>query len=225
MPLKKLSKNLKLEEPAKKTNSIPKLLLAGTMVRDYCNAADAEKAAKELKERLAPDLREVALDYLFQENVRHPENAFNSLKLEDKPIKKDKSAMEEEPAAVVRFEFTSKYNAADAEQVSEVFDGFEGVDVNEHVVEALVAKFDASVFLDANGNFDKKKYDKYRTAIEAVAVELDDKMPLTTEKVVMPKPDFHVQRWALFDEAQQRSISEVLPNTTRLIPLRDAVKA
>jgi hypothetical protein len=117
------------------------------------------------------------------------------------------------PGEVTRVSFTSRYNNCDTEQVDATFASFDPVpdgkggkvhrDINNYVVETIAAKFDDSVFMDAEGNFDLTAYNKFRLAIEKVAKDLGMvdaetgkvKSPLGTKRVLKVKPDFHERRF------------------------------
>lgn len=178
-------------------------------VEIYNDAAAAKKKADAEMKEMRPKLAEpgsLGIQALFEENCAHPLEPITSVKLTDAS------------GAVCRMSFTARYGAAEAEQVSAVFDAT-GQDINEYVVETVAAKFDNAVFLDAEGNFDKNVYDKFRIAIGKVAKELGVVCPLATTKVVVVKPDFHERRWKDFTVAQQKEISAVLPNTVSLTPV------
>jgi hypothetical protein len=210
MPLK--DANVKVTGPAKENgkDEMPVITVPAAkgkhFVQIYNEAhADKKKAEQSMKET-RPKLETPGVDEVFAQNCAHPLEPITSVKLTDGS------------GAVCRLSFTAKYGAADAEQVEAVFDAT-GKDINDYLVSTVAAKFDSKVFLDAEGNFSKTVYDKFRLAVERVAKELGVECPLSTAKVVIPKPDFHERRWKDFTVQQQKDISAVLPNVVTLSPV------
>jgi len=211
MPLKKLPKRLVRKAPPTRKSDILTIEISGTDVRDYNNAVAEKKAAEELMKELAPLLKEEALVEILPRNCADPASPISSVVLVD------------DRGESVRVSFTSKYNNTDPLVVEETFAAIEkthpSIDINDYVVETLSAKFDSKVFLDTNGNFSKQIYERFRNAIETVANELKVENPLSTEKVVIPKPDFHQRRWKDFTATQQVPLTTALPNTVTLTPI------
>lgn len=213
MPLKKLPKRLIRKAPPTRKSDILTIEISGTDVRDYNNAVAEKKAAEEVMKELAPLLKEEALVEILPRNCAEPNTPISSVILVD------------DRGDSVRVSFTSKYNSTDPLVVEETFAAIEKVnpacDINDYVVETLSAKFDSKVFLDKEGNFSRVIYERFRNAIEAVAEQLKVENPLTTEKVLIPKPDFHERRWKEFTATQQVPLTTALPNTITLTPIAD----
>jgi len=213
MPLKKLPRRLVRKSEPTRTSDILTIEISGTDVRDYNEAAAEKKAAEETMKELAVLLKEEALVEILPRNCADPASPISSVVLVD------------DRGESIRVSFTSKYNNTDPALVEKTFDMLEEanakLDVNDYVVETLAAKFNSKVFLADDGSFSRVRYERFFTAIQAVADSLKVENPLSTEKVVIPKPDFHERRWKDFTAAQQVPLTLALPNTVTLTPIAD----
>lgn len=226
--LKRLGANVKVTSTAetKKKDEIPVVKVEGDMMKRFNEAKKQVKDAEAVIAELQPHVHQYAMEKIFEHNCApNCLKQLTSVKLQDYTV--DEDTQEETAGEVTRVSFTSRYNSCDAEQVDAAFAEFSGRDINEYVAETLKATFDDKVFLDADGNFDKKVYDKFRTAIERVARELglknDDgtvKSPLNTRRVLITKPDFHERRFRDFDAEENFTLAKVLPNTIQCTPAR-----
>lgn len=212
--------------------------IEGTTVEEYNRAVAAMKNAEETINKLRPTLINEGVDAILDFNCA-PDcaNQVTSVKIQDikevvdpkDPAKKKTMRVAGE---IIRLSFTSKYNGCDTAQVDAAFDSFAGRNINEYVVETLVASFDSSVFLDENGNFDREVYKKYAEAIAKVTKELaptnkqlqnpdgTPKVVLSTKKVLKVKPEFHTKRFKDFNKSENVTLCRVLPNTVQLVPQR-----
>lgn len=231
--LNRLGSNVKVTEtePASKTGDIPIVPVEGDTMKRFNEAKARFKDAEEVIKELQPILHQTAMQYIFDHNCsRACTNQLTSVKLQD--ITTDEELPKNDPKRVVhgeitRVSFTARYNNCNADQVEAVFSTMKGRNVNDYVTETLAASFDSKVFLDADGNFDKKVYDKFRVAIERVATELglknEDgsvKSPLTTQRVLVTKEGFHEQRFKDFDVEENFVLAKVLPNTIQCAAVR-----
>ena len=190
-------------------NGIPAFFIEGDLVSRYNDADALEKTAIKEKNELRSDLVEYGVTEIYRYNVDDPAKPITTVKLTD--------ATNSE----LQVQFTSAYAPADCAAAEQIFEALTGDDeaINLYAQEIVVGKWDKKAFLDPEGKFDKRKYDKYRLAIEKVALELREDCPLTTEKLVVPLGNFHERRWREFPvfESQQQ-ITAVLPNTVKLVP-------
>jgi len=215
MPLKSIT-GVKLNEqkPPSKT-TIPVIRIEGDLIKRYNDTKAAMDEAEAALKQMRPAVLDEALPAIYGHNCDP-----NCLK----PITSVKLEDDEGELACVQFQ--DSYGAVNSEPVEALFEEL-GVDINEYVAEKLVAKFDSSVFTDAEGNFNKKVYEKFRAAVEKAALELklvnaDGTLrnPLSTVRVVVPRPTFHERRFKDFAEEQQANLSEVLPNKCLIKPER-----
>lgn len=231
--LKRLGARVKVSEPEEKpkADGIPVVRIVGDTMHRFNEAKEEMKRFEGIVKELQPIIREEAMGYIFKHNCSVDcLNPLTSVKLQD-AIVLDETDSDGEPLVklgeVTRVSFTSKYNSCDTEQVDAAFSSLPGRDINEYVTETLAATFDDTVFLDTNGDFDQKVYDKFRVAIEKVARELglknDDgtvNSPLKTKRVLIVKESFHAKRFKDFSMSENFALSDVLPNTIQCVPLR-----
>lgn len=212
MALKRLK--VKMTQTQAKAGEPVCVVVAGDVVTRYNRADAAMKEAESQMKELRPEILELGTEEIFATSCRQPTDPVLTVKLED------------EEGSRLRVQFTKRYGpVVDVEAAEALFDGLRDrngrkVDINDYVQETVVGKFNSKVFLDAEGNFDPKIYACFRKAIETVAAELHLPCPLTTEKVVVPKETFHLERFKLFGSAEaQRRLSALMPNTTQIVPL------
>jgi len=214
--LKKL--RVKMTTSAPEANGIPVVQIAGDLIAQYNKADQDQKAAKAVMDDIRPEILEIGHEEIFRRSCEQPLAPTLTVKLSD------------EGGEAVRVEFTKKYGViANVAEVERLFEqavdtpGNEALDINDFVQEAVTAKFDCAVFYDAEGNFQQKVYDAFRKAIEEVALRLRVNCPLETGKIVSPKDKFHTERFRLFGPKDQVEITELIPNTTRVVPIRPAL--
>jgi hypothetical protein len=231
--LNRLSATVKVtvQALAQKTGEIPIVRFQGETMKQYNEAVAAEKEAQSIIKELKPVIHQAAMQHIFSHNCS-PSclQAMTSVKLQDVKIDEAKDEDDLERfilGEVTRVSFTSAYNNCNAEQVENTFQQMKGRNVNDYVAETLQATFDDKVFLDADGNFNQKIYDKFRVAVEKVARELDLKnadgsvnSPLKTKRVLIVKSDFHEKRFKDFDVEENFTLTKVLPNTIQCVPVR-----
>jgi hypothetical protein len=242
--LNRLGGNVKVntaEDKATK-DEIPVITIVGDTCQRFNEAKKQIKDAEAVVKELEATIHEQAKLHIFKHNCSPGCLAkLTSVKLQDITINDE--AEDETPDRIIRGEvtrvsFTSRYNNCDTAQVDAAFADFPPVpdgkggkvhrDINEYVVETIAAKFDDSVFMDAEGNFDLVAYNKFRLAIEKVAKELGMidaetgkvKSPLGTKRVLKVKPDFHERRFRDFNEDENFTLANVLPNTIQCAPVR-----
>ncbi len=236
--------NVKVNEvvTTTKKDEIPVIRIDGDTCKRFNEAKKQIKDAEAVVKELQGVIHEQAKTAIFAHNC-DPNclQMLTSVKLQDVSYDEEDDKHETPiPGEVTRVSFTSKYNNCDTEQVDATFSSFAPVpdgkggkvhrDINNYVVETIKAKFDDSVFMDAEGNFDLAAYNKFRTAIEKVAKELGMvdaetgkvKSPLGTQRVLVVKPDFHERRFKDFNEEENFTLSNVLPNTIQCAPVRTA---
>lgn len=212
MPLKPLA-GVKLNAEEKpKTAEIPTIDVDSVIVERYGKAKAAYDEAEATMKELRPFILDHALPHIFSHNCDP-----NCLK----PLASVK--LKDSKGAVCNVQFQNKYGAVAAEPVEEFFEDRKKLDINDYIVETVAASFDSTIWLDADGNFNKKLYERFRAAIEKVCVEnnLFDsegnlRNPLATKRVVVVRPNFHERRFKDFAADDQTALSEVLPNTSAI---------
>jgi hypothetical protein len=207
MALKRL--NVPLTSTPLKAGEAVTIEVEGEQVSQFCAARRAEEDAKKVQKAVAPDLTEIALAEIYRRNIGSSE-LLSSVRLQDTT------------GARVRFEFTCTYSAVDAEAVENTFTVLTGNKnaVNKYCQEVVDVKFNQKCLYDADGKFQPETYEKYRQAIEAVALELGQPCPLNTAKTVRPLETFHKDRFRVFQKLpQQRLLTDTLPNTMKLVPM------
>jgi hypothetical protein len=218
-------------EVADKKSEIPIVRFEGETMKKYNDAVAAMKEADGLIKELKPVIHQAAMQHIFTHNcAKTCVQQMTSVKLQDVTIDEAKDEGDPERyilGEVTRVSFTAAYNNCSAEQVEAAFQKMPGRDVNDYVGETLAASFDDKVFLDAEGNFDQKVYDKFRVAVEKVARELGLKnadgsvnSPLKTKRVLIVKEEFHEKRFKDFDVDENFTLAKVLPNTIQCVPVR-----
>jgi hypothetical protein len=238
--LSRLASNVKVNETetSTKKDEIPIVQMEGDTCKRFNEAKKAIKDAEAVIKELEKVVHEQAMTAIFAHNC-DPNclQPLTSVKLQDVEVDEEDETIRK-PGEVTRVSFTSRYNNCDTAQVDATFANFAPVpdgkggkvhrDINEYVVETIAAKFDDSVFMDAEGNFDLTAYNKFRMAIEKVAKELGMvdaesgkvKSPLGTKRVLKVKPDFHERRFRDFNEDENFTLASVLPNTIQCAPVR-----
>lgn len=227
--LSRLGEKVKVNETAEapKKDEIPVVQIEGDTCKRYNEAQKQIKDAEAVIAELKSIIHEQAMTSIFAHNcVPNCLKPITSVKLQDVKVDEEDESIRE-PGEVTRVSFTSRYNNCDTEQVDNAFQTFSGRDINNYVVETIAAKFDDSVFMDAEGNFDLMAYNKFRLAIEKVAKDLgmvgEDgkvKSPLGTKRVLKTKPDFHERRFKDFNEEENFTLAKVLPNTIQCAAVR-----
>lgn len=210
MALKRLKVRLAAPAPQEGSDTIPVIAIEGDLIKQYNDADTQMKQAKGLMDELRPDVEEIGKTEIFTRGCKRPMAAPTSVKLQD------------ESGEVLCVSFVNKYKeVADVEQVEQLFEDHD-LDINEFVTEGVKASFDDSVFYDADGNFLQEVYDDVRKAIHSIVTKRQlAKNPLSTQKVIKPKPCFHEQRFAIFPKVEtQLQAFELLPNTLMLKPVR-----
>jgi hypothetical protein len=224
--LRRLDSRVKVTETedAKKKDEIPIVQIEGDTCKRFNEAKKAMKDAEAVIKELQPVIHQKAMERIFDHNCA-PDclKMLTSVKLQDlEPDPEDPEDEEKRvPGEVTRVSFTSRYNNCDAELVDATFADFKGRDINDYVVETIAAKFDDSVFLDADGNFNVAIYRKFVAAIDKVAKEVGLKAsPLSCKRVLETKPDFHERRFKDFDAEENFTLAKILPNTIQCAPAR-----
>jgi hypothetical protein len=206
MPLKRVE--VQAESTKAKKSTIPVFKIDGGKVKQYADAYQSYKDAEATLKLVRPDVEEQALQILFAENALHPTVPTTTIKVQD------------DDGGEVRVSFQDKYNQADPEACDACFTQLHR-DINDYAVETTKCTLDAKFFLDASGNFDNEAYTELNRAIADTAARLGKPNPLSSKKVVTAKPGFHVLRWTEFTAEQNRLISQVLPNTVTISPLKN----
>ena len=98
-----------------------------------------------------------------------------------------------------------------------LFESVLDTDSNDHVQFTVKAAFNSDVFLK-DGEFNEAIYEAFKKAIDATAAALNVASPLSSKKLLSPKPDFHQKRWSTFDARQNELICRTMPNTITLTP-------
>jgi hypothetical protein len=228
--LRRVGDNVKVNAPEDKPDKeeIPVVQIEGDICKRFNEAKKQMKDAEAVIKELQGTIHQRAMEKIFAHNC-DPNclKPLTSVKLQDVTVDEEDESVRT-PGEVTRVSFTARYNNCDTEQVDAAFQDFKGRDINDYVVETIAAKFDDSVFLDADGNFDLVAYNKFRIAIEKVAKDLgmvkDGKVqsPLGTKRVLKTKPDFHERRFRDFDEEENFTLAKVLPNTIQCAAVRTA---
>jgi hypothetical protein len=238
--LSRLASNVKVNETetTAKKDEIPVIQMEGDTCKRFNEAKKQIKDAEAVIKLLESVVHEKAMTAIFAHNC-DPNclQQLTSVKLQDIEVDEENES-KRTPGEVTRVSFTARYNNCDTAQVDATFSAFPPVsdgkggkvhrDINDYVVETIAAKFDDSVFMDAEGNFDLVAYNKFRTAIEKVAKDLgmidpeSGKVlsPLGTKRVLKVKPDFHQRRFRDFNEDENFTLANVLPNTIQCAPVR-----
>jgi len=208
MALKKLK--VKINPPAATASNgeIPIVSIEGDLIEQYNKASKQAKDAEAVMNDLKPEIIELGLTEIFTRSCADNKKPTPTVRLKD------------DNGAVLRVQFTKRYSAvADVEAVEALFEEELKADINLYVQEIVVPSFDAKVLYDADGNFDQKRYDAFRTAIERVAKTLGIDCPLKTDKAVKPKELFHEERFRVWPDAStQFKLSALLPNTNQVVP-------
>lgn len=215
-PAKLAPIRVKLLEKPVKAGEVMTVAVEGDYCSRYNEASAIAKAAGDLMTDLKPSMLPDALVRIFENNTKTPFELINSV------------AFRDEQDNVTRVSFTAKYSDTTAQEVEELFGGLKTThgttaNVNDYMARTVEAQFDSKVFHDAEGRFDKEKYDRIVEALDKVCKELDVPNPLSSKVTVKPLASFHQRRWNDFSIADNRAISKVLKNTVTFTPCPNAV--
>jgi hypothetical protein len=207
---------VKLLEKPVKAGEVLTVAVEGDYCSRYNEASAIAKAAGELMTELKPSMLPDALVRIFENNTEKPFELINSV------------AFRDEQDNVTRISFTAKYGDTTAKEVEDLFGKLKTkhgttANVNDYVARTVEATFDSKVFHDAEGRFDKEKYDRIVEALDGVCKDLGVQNPLSTVVTVKPLASFHQRRWNDFSIADNRTISKVLKNTVTFTPAPNAV--
>lgn len=207
MALKKLK--IKLTQAPPQNGDKVTVQIEGDLVQQYNEASAKIKEAEALMADLRPEIAEVGTGELYKRRCAEPLKELKTVRVMD------------EKGEVIQVQFTSQYGTIAEGNVDTLDEMFTeaGQDVNAYLQEKVVAKFDDKVFLDETGTFSPKIYEEFRKAVEVVSRRLGVPCPLQTGKVICAKDSFHVERWGLFDAETQVQLTELIPNTVRLVPV------
>jgi len=213
MGLKTIKTNAK-DVAAKKSGSDNKTVrISHARLIHRFNTAKAEIARAEAEIiEIEPIIKREGSREVFAMNVSEKSADTKSVKLVD------------ETGSAVRVTLSAVYPALAEETVVNLFESSvlknDGTkpDVNDYVIQTRKAKFDSKAFLKG-GEFCESHYTAFFKACQQVADKLGINNPLSTEVVVVPKPDFDKRRYTDFDLASQVRIYEVVPNKTSITPI------
>jgi hypothetical protein len=228
--LSRIGDKVKVNETAAapKKDEIPVVQIEGDICKRFNEAKMQIKNAEGVIKELEGTIHQRAMEQIFAHNCASEcLQPITSVKLQDIAVDEDDETIRT-PGEVTRVSFTARYNNCDTAQVDAAFQAFSGRNINNYVVETIAAKFDDSVFMDEDGNFDLVAYNKFRIAIEKVAKDLGMvdkatgivKSPLGTKRVLKTKPDFHDRRFKDFDAEENFTLAKVLPNTIQCAAVR-----
>lgn len=212
MALKTIKTNSKDVTAKKSGSDIKTVSIAGKFISKFNAAkADIARAEAEILE-IEPIIKREGSREVFAMNVEQKSSDTKSVKLVDTT------------GAGVRVTLSAVYPALAEETVVNLFessvlksDGTKA-DVNDYVIQTRKAKFDSKAFLK-NGDFCETNYTAFFKACQQVADKLGIANPMSTEVVVVPKPDFDKRRYTDFDLFSQVRIYEVVPNKTSITPI------
>jgi hypothetical protein len=196
-----------------KTGDIPVIDPGSYWPTQYNKAAEHRKTAEREMVNLKTVMQPAAIHYITNFNCDHPSDAMPSVVFKDKD------------GAATRITFTRKYFPVNATAAEMLFGHLrlkngKSADINHYLHRTMVGTFDSSVFIGPHG-FDAECYTKIMQAMEAVSKKLGIQNPLSTEEVVLPRPNFHEIRWQHFTPDANEEITEVIPNQVTFSPLPD----
>lgn len=202
--------------PSKK-GELPTLLVEGDYPSRFNEAAAIKKKAEELMDDMRPIMLPDAMAELYRHNEDRPWDPISSVKLKDGS------------ESVTRITFINRYSGTSPVIAEALFGGIKKKDgtvpdINNYLARTIRATFDSTVFLGPDGKFDAKRYEKFSSAIAAVAQSLGVPNPLSSMETVLPLPDFHSRRWLDFDASTNVKITEVLPNQINFVPCPKAAE-
>ncbi len=212
MGLKTIKTNAKDVTAKKSSSDIKTVHIAHARLIHRFNTAKAEIARAEAEIiEIEPIIKREGSREVFTLNVSEKSADTKSVKLVD------------ETGSAVRVTLNAVYPALAEETVVNLFESVlknDGTkpDVNDYVIQTRKAKFDSKAFLKG-GEFCESHYALFFKACQQVADKLGINNPLSTEVVVVPKPDFDKRRYTDFDLASQVRIYEVVPNKTSITPV------
>lgn len=215
-PVKKLDPiRVNLIEKPVKTGEVLTVIVEDDYPSRYNEASAIGKAADALMKELKPSMEPDAVARVFEQNSEKPFEPINSVSFQDGD------------GNVTRVSFTGKYADSTAKEMEDLFGGLTTrhgttANVNDYVARTVVASFDSTVFQNAEGKFDKERYDRIVEALDDVCKELEVTNPLSTTVTVKPLASFHTRRWSDFDLAANRKITKVLKNTVTFTPCPNA---
>jgi len=200
MGLKTIKTNAKDVTAKKSGSDIKTVHIAHARLIQRFNTAKAEIARAEAEIiEIEPIIKREGSREVFAMNVSEKSADTKSVKLVD------------ETGSAVRVTLSAVYPALAEETVVNLFESSvlknDGTkpDVNDYVIQTRKAN--------------ESHYAAFFKACQQVADKLGINNPLSTEVVVVPKPDFDKRRYTDFDLASQVRIYEVVPNKTSITPI------
>jgi hypothetical protein len=193
-------------------------------IQRFNKAVKRFKDLEDMITKLGVVLKEAGIKVIISHNVEDPVQPWTSVKLEDKVQER------------VTVTFSTRYVNTTEEKANAAFENMKKLDgtpadVNNYVHETLTAKFDSEVFnvktvvqdpetkLETETTtFSEERYNAFQEAIAIVAQRFGVESPLTTNRVVKPKPEFGEKRWRLFAVEDQLKLQALLPAVVSLTP-------
>mgnify|MGYP003346645498 CR=1 FL=1 len=205
-------KKLKVAIPATAPESTkPTVSVPGDLVTQYNEANRVAKDAEKLMAKLAPDLKQAALEHLYGFNIEHPTAPLTTVAVQD----------EEGSSANVSFKNAYGKEVDEAKALA-ALESVGCQDPNLYLAESLKVTFDGSAFVDENGDVRLAYYRAMQAAAQSVADKFGLPNPLATKKVVTIRPAFHESRFAMWPTVKaQEQLTESIPNQISLTPIKD----
>ena len=212
MALKTIKTNSKDVTAKKSGSDIKTVSIHGNLISKFNTAkSDIARAEAEILE-IEPIIKRQGSLEVFAINIAQKSSDTKSIKLVD------------DTGAGVRVTLSAVYPALAEETIVNLFessvlkaDGTKA-DINDYVIQTRKAKFDSKAFLK-EGDFCETNYAAFFKACQQVADKLGIANPMSTEIVLIPKPDFDKRRYIDFDLSSQVRIYEVVPNKTSITPI------
>jgi hypothetical protein len=213
--------HVKLSEKPVKNGDVVTVLVDDDYPTRYNTASSIAKQAGKLMDEMKPAMIPDALARIMQVNGVHPWEPVASV------------AYQDPNGNVTRVSFTNKYKEVPAQVAEALFKNLqckpqeetEGkqANINDYMQRTVVGAFNSECFLNAEGKFDKARYDRIMGALDKVAGELGIQNPVATQEVVKPLPTFPARRWVDFDVDTNLKISKVLINQLQFVPCANVV--
>lgn len=192
--------HLEAPQPASAQGSLT-VAVEDASLQEYLAAAQAVAAANTRLELAREVLVERGCQEVMVVNLKHPQTPVGSVFLVDAA------------GASVNVQFKDSYRSVNLEAAETLFSHL-GADINESVHEVPVGKWDRWAFTDALGGCSLVRHNLFVEAVSAAAAQAGVASPLTVERSVEVRPDFHQTRWTRFPGLrQQKLLCKVLPNS------------
>lgn len=184
-----------------KKETLQAITLEDQTVTDYAKLVKELEGLEVRKASLREGLLRHGLKYIFDHNTGKATGFDLAVRLKD------------QLGASCRVAFTNKYRALSAAKIIPWLQALH-VNLDDLIKTNILCTIETEKFVDAEGKFDRKLYDKFKEHVRAFEKENKVSNLLEEENQTALVKGFHEGRWAQFNKEQQLELlTDVAPNT------------